>query len=62
MTGTQQLVLLILFVIEPVSSDQTDFIRDVTLIVGPICTGNCSPSVKSTKFGEKVVFNVVVKI
>ena len=31
MSGTQQLVLLILFVIQPVSSDQTDFIRDVTL-------------------------------
>ena len=31
MSGTQQLVLLILFVIQPVSSNQTDFIRDLTL-------------------------------
>ena len=28
MRGTQQLVLLNLFIIRPVSSDQTDFIRD----------------------------------
>ena len=31
MSGTQQLILLTLFIIRPVSSDQTDFIRDLTL-------------------------------
>ena len=31
MSGTQELVLLILFIIRPVSSGQTDFIRDLTL-------------------------------
>ena len=29
MSGTQQLVLLTLLIIQPVSSDQTDFIRDL---------------------------------
>ena len=29
MGGTQQLVLLTLFIILPVSSDQTDFMRDL---------------------------------
>ena len=28
MSGTQQLILLNLFIIGPASSDQTDFIRD----------------------------------
>ena len=28
MSGTQQLILLNLFIIRPVSSDQTEFIRD----------------------------------
>ena len=28
MSSTQQLILLTLFIIRPVSSDQTDFIRD----------------------------------
>ena len=31
MSGTQQLILLTLFIIRPVSPDQTDFIRDLTL-------------------------------
>ena len=31
MSGTQQLVLLTLFIIRPVSCDQTDLIRDLTL-------------------------------
>ena len=30
-SGTQQLILLTLFIIRPVSSDQTDFVRDLTL-------------------------------
>ena len=29
--GTQQLILLTLFIIRPVSSDQTDFMRDLSL-------------------------------
>ena len=31
MSDTQQLILLPLFIIRQVSSDQTDFIRDLTL-------------------------------
>ena len=43
MSGTQQLILLTLFIIRPVSSDQTDFIRVLTLNREPKIKLNHTP-------------------
>ena len=43
MSGTQQLVLLTFFIIRLLSSDQTDFIRDLTLNREPKIKLNYAP-------------------
>ena len=44
MSSTQELILLTLFIIRPVSSDQTDFMRDSRCLKGTSSIHKIGPS------------------